>query len=81
MGGNVWLYALLGILLIVLVNVALVAMLRREGTHHQINIVRQVFKDIRSPYRKEDEMLSELSKRVAGLKQVKESSEQEDSGR
>jgi len=80
MEGSVWLYALLGLVLIVLINLALVAVLRGGGTHRQINIARQVFRDIRNPYRKEDAMLSELSKRVEDLKRSEEQQEQNERG-
>lgn len=70
MNGSVWLYAILGVILIVVINLALVVMLRGGGTHRQINITRQVLREMSDPYRKEDEMLSELSRRVERLKEA-----------
>jgi hypothetical protein len=70
MNGSVWLYAILGVILIVVINLALVVMLRGGGTHRQINITRQVLREMSDPYRKEDEMLSELSRRVERLKKA-----------
>jgi hypothetical protein len=66
--GNTWIYLLLFIVVIALVNLSLVALLRGNRSHQQIGLFRKFFQDVRHPYRKEDEMLNELSKRVAGLK-------------
>ncbi|MEN4041018.1 MAG: hypothetical protein ROW52_09505 [Anaerolineaceae bacterium] len=76
MNGSVWLYAILGVVLIVVINLALVVMLRGGGTHRQINITRQVLREMSDPYRKEDEMLSELSRRVERLKKAENDTNQ-----
>jgi hypothetical protein len=76
MNGSIWLYAILGVMLIVVINLALVVMLRGGGTHRQINITRQVLREMSDPYRKEDEMLSELSRRVEQLKKAENDTKQ-----
>ncbi|HSV86110.1 MAG TPA: hypothetical protein VLH85_06015 [Levilinea sp.] len=68
MDGSVWLYAILGVILVVVINLALVVMLRGGGSNRQINIARQVIWEMSDPYRKEEDMLSELSRRVEDLK-------------
>jgi hypothetical protein len=80
MGGNVWIYALALIVIVILVNFVLVAMLRGGNTHKQIGVARNILNDVRNPYRKEDEMLNELSKRVADLKITEENIEKKDAG-
>jgi hypothetical protein len=72
MAGNTWIYLLLFIVVIILINVGLISMLRSKQHHRQISMFQKFFQDVRHPYKKEDELLSELSRRVAGLKQVDE---------
>jgi hypothetical protein len=76
MGGNAWLYLLLFIVVVILINLGLVAMLRGGRQHRQIGQFRKFFQDVRNPYRKEDEMLRELSQRVANLKKEHGDSEE-----
>jgi hypothetical protein len=80
MGGNVWIYALLLIIVVILVNLVLVAMLRGGRPQKQVGMFQRFFQDIRNPYRKEDEMLSELSRRVASLKKEEENIRDKDTG-
>jgi hypothetical protein len=72
MGGNSWIYLLIFIVVVVLINLGLVSMLRSSHSQQQTGLFRKLFQDMRHPYRKEDEMLNELSRRVAGLKQTDE---------
>jgi hypothetical protein len=80
MGGNAWLYLLVLIVVVILINLALVAMLRGGRQHRQIGLFRQFFVDMRNPYRKEDEMLRELSQRVATLNKEHEELENKNNG-
>jgi hypothetical protein len=82
MEGNTWIYVLLFIVVVVLINVGLISMLRGKQNHQQISMFQKFFQDVRHPYKKEDEMLSELSKRVEGFKQEKimKPTEQDDTG-
>jgi hypothetical protein len=70
MGGNSWIYLLIFIVVVVLINLGLVSMLRSSHSQKQTGLFRKLFQDMRHPYRKEDQMLNELSRRVAGLKQT-----------
>jgi hypothetical protein len=72
MAGNTWIFLLLFIVVVILINVGLISMLRSKQNHKQIGMFQKFFQDVRNPYKKEDEMLSELAKRVENLKRETE---------
>jgi hypothetical protein len=82
MAGNTWIYLLLFIVVVILINVGLISMLRSKQNHQQIGMFQKFFQDVRHPYKKEDEMLSELAKRVENFKQETEMkpTEKDDAG-
>jgi hypothetical protein len=61
---------LLVILLVVGINLGLLFMHRNRSFHDQADIVRRAAQTARHPWKKEDEEMKELARRVEGLKKA-----------
>lgn len=58
----------LALALVAAINAALVATLARGSPHAQIELLQRAVRSIRDPWKKENEAVDELRRRVAGLK-------------
>jgi hypothetical protein len=66
--GKAGLVVCLTVFIVIGINAALLAALRRGNEASQVDLLRRAAGRVRQPWAEEDEALQELSKRVAGLK-------------